>query len=67
MATDDSPAALRALAFARSHDWGCDASLSRDADGRETLINLCEAWSDGRIEYSAIPATIAACREFGGY
>lgn len=67
--------ARRALAFARSHDWGTAAELATQ-NGEYVVVGLTETcvWScyDGTsytVEESVdpMPATIRALREFGGY
>ncbi len=66
-----SPDARRALAFARSHDWGCQAYLTRSDRGEPMVADLqdYEFFADGsnRLTYITVPATISALREFGQY
>jgi hypothetical protein len=67
--------ASRALAFARSHDWGADADLEL-IDGYYMIVGLSEVyvWTlDDGTSYTVgepvdpMPATIRALREFGNY
>lgn len=62
--------AQRALEFARLHDWGRIATLRRDRHGDYSLVKIIDAYTlDGAYheELVALPATMQACREFGGY
>lgn len=61
----------RVLGFCQSHDWGRNAVLVIDAKDRSYQIANLTDWAlvDGEWVASlvAIPATMAAAREFGNY
>lgn len=60
----------RALAFAHQHDWGRNARLRCNSQGEWFITSLIDAYTiNGAYheELVAVPATVAALREFGNY
>ena len=66
--------AVRAVGFARRHDWGKDATINGNDDTGFTVAGLID-WqinmNGGHSEWvavrCAVPACMAAVREFGNY